>query len=1212
MQFCKGGPDVPDRLIQAHEDGRVVFFCGAGISYPAGLPGFKGLIEKLCETLSPDHDPELQKAIETQKYDTAIGILEDGEDGIVGGRQRVRAALTEILAVSPCTRTDTHAALLTLGRTLDRKPEHRTHLVTTNFDRLFENTIRAGALAIRRFQAPALPVPKGLWDGLVYLHGLLPTPDGQGATALNDLVVSSGDFGRAYLNEGWAARFVAELFRNYHVCFVGYSLDDPILRYMTDALAADRTLGEQPLEMFAFGSFSETDENDRKREWETKGVTPILYNESGGHQYLHHTLQRWASIYRDGVNGKEAIINEYAHLHPSQSTKEDDFSGLLLWALSDTSGLPAKRFAELETTPHLEWRSRIFESGSQREKTLTRQPHDVGDWNPVVQHLASWLTRHLDNNDLLFWLANLGRIIDPQFAAMIKDKLHDLKVRSEIRTLWQLFLAGYMKYPTANSYHLTIWERSFNTESLTVALRKQFRDLLSPRIILRPSIPELEVSQTDSLAGDIVLGTDDLYASLQNLRGNEAWVRALPDLLYDLDGLLREVMDLKRELGDADDNHDWSYVWLPSITTHPQNENLADWTILVELIRDAWSEVARQTPARARRMAEDWCDRRYPVFRRLAFFAAARDGPVPPSQALDWLLDDGHWWLWSVESRREAMRLLMWLTPRLDAEGMNTLERAVMNGPPVKPVNMYSDDVDPDFKQREVWLRLAKIVAAGGGLGPTASERLAEMQSDHPDWTLADDESDEFPLWSEPIGSLSGHWKLPPSPPRRRGLVEWLRQHPKRGDWTDDDWARRCREHFPVASCALCALARDGIWPEDRWREALYAWSEDRLGGRSWRYMAPVLAAASDDLLRSGTFSRGLTHWLTAVAREVDSHEDLFLGLCERVLKLEAEDDGDGDTDSPVTAAINHPVGKVVEALLDWWFKRRPVDGQGLPEKIEPLFTHVCATPNAAQRHGRVILASRGIALFRVDRSWTETHLLPYFDWQRCEAEARAAWEGFCWSPRLYPPLIEALGGAFLKTARRHAKWGRHTATNYPVLLTYAALEGGDLFKEADLKEATRRLPPDNALVKVAQTLRGALEGAGDRRNEYWKNRARPYLQKIWPQSRDRRTFAISEALGRVCIAAGDSFPDALNTLDPWLQPLRYPDRLAGDLLHASLCQQFPREALDFLNSIFRERLQIGSPYLPKCLETIRTADASLEDDRKFRRLLDLSRSHSV
>ena len=109
------------------------------------------------------------------------------------------------------------------------------------------------ALKLQTFEAPLLPVPKNRWDGLVYLHGVLTATPTHGD--LDRLVVSSGDFGLAYLTERWAARFVTDLFRNYVVCFVGYSINDPVLRYMMDALAADRLLGESPSEMFAFGSY---------------------------------------------------------------------------------------------------------------------------------------------------------------------------------------------------------------------------------------------------------------------------------------------------------------------------------------------------------------------------------------------------------------------------------------------------------------------------------------------------------------------------------------------------------------------------------------------------------------------------------------------------------------------------------------------------------------------------------------------------------------------------------------------------------------------------------------------------------------------------------------------------------------------------------------------------------------------------------------------
>ncbi len=45
------GPDLPPELLQALEDGKLVFFCGAGVSYPAGLPSFRGLVEQVYARL---------------------------------------------------------------------------------------------------------------------------------------------------------------------------------------------------------------------------------------------------------------------------------------------------------------------------------------------------------------------------------------------------------------------------------------------------------------------------------------------------------------------------------------------------------------------------------------------------------------------------------------------------------------------------------------------------------------------------------------------------------------------------------------------------------------------------------------------------------------------------------------------------------------------------------------------------------------------------------------------------------------------------------------------------------------------------------------------------------------------------------------------------------------------------------------------------------
>lgn len=170
MQFVTHGPDIPDELLQAHEEGKVVFFCGAGISYPAGLLDFKGLVELIYKEAHTTFDSAEQKAFESYQYDATLDLL---ERRLPNGRGAVREAL--VRALKPNLRlkgaTDTHAALLSLGRSRGGA----LRLVTTNFDRVFDAAARRTKQQFSSYSAPMLPLPKNSrWDGVVYLHGLLP------------------------------------------------------------------------------------------------------------------------------------------------------------------------------------------------------------------------------------------------------------------------------------------------------------------------------------------------------------------------------------------------------------------------------------------------------------------------------------------------------------------------------------------------------------------------------------------------------------------------------------------------------------------------------------------------------------------------------------------------------------------------------------------------------------------------------------------------------------------------------------------------------------------------------------------------------------------------------------------------------------------------------------------------------------------------------
>lgn len=1251
MQFVRNGPDIPERLLQAHEDGRVVFFCGAGISYPARLPGFEGLVAKVYQTLAATPSAVQQAAIKAKQFDTALGLL---EADIVGGRETVRRAMADILTpdLSAPNATATHDALLTLGKC----SSGHTRLITTNFDRLFEEVITANSLLVERFQAPLLPVPKNRWDGLVYLHGLLSAEPS--VSELDRLVISSGDFGLAYLTERWAARFVSELFRNYTVCFVGYSINDPVLRYMMDALAADSLLGESPPEMFAFGSYSKGKEEERANDWRAKNVTPILYREHNRHAYLHNTLRAWAETYRDGVRGKERIVVECAMARPMASTRQDDFVGRLLWALSDPGGLPARLFADLDPVPSLDWLEHLSEeryrhgdlgrfgvsprmyvddkltfSLSLRPSSYALAPSmcivDAGArgsrWDEVMRQLARWLVRHLDDPELLLWLVKRGGQLHDDLIGMVEHRLDELfklerdgniseltRIRESapnaipgplMRTLWRLLLTGRVKTWKSN-FDLYRWNDRFRRDGLTATLRLDLRETLTPRISIREPFrftrkgedSEKSTRIRDLVECEVLLSAGHVHSVLGDLLKDERWTAALPELLSDFSALLRDALDLMSELGSANDKSDLSYIHQPSISEHSQNQGFHDWTALIELTRDAWLATVAQSPARAALVAQFWWDTPYPLFRRLAFFAAAQSDVIDHRLILDWLLADDHWWLWSVETEREAIRLMIALVPEFDGAMQAELELAILSGP---PRIMLKDDIEPEYwmriVDRKIWLRLAKLAEAGAMLGTGGHKKLKGFSAQYPEWQLKEDQRDEFPYWM----SDGEEWReFIATPFSRRELVDWLKQHPTTDHWKEDAWRQRCRDSFATAACALCALANEGLWLTDRWREALQVWSNESLTKRSWRYIAPILQYMPNDVLQE--LAHGVSQWLQAVAKVSEGYNFHFFALARSILAFDHQDGV--VTDEPVMRAINHPVGHVTEALLRWWYRRPLEDAQGLPLDIKPIFTDLCDILIDKYRHGRVLLSAHAIALFRVDHEWTTQHLLPLFDWQSSEVEALAAWEGFLWSPRLYRPLMEALKPAFLDTARHYEELTKHNG-QYASLLTFAALDPSDTFTASELAGAIRSLP-QNGLHDSAKALVRALEGAGEQRADYWRNRVAPYLHKIWPKTRDNISPDIAESLGRLCIAAQDMFPEALAMLRAWLQPPAYPDFLVHLLHEADLCTKFPEHALDFLSIVIDYQAWCPPGKLRACLKMIRTTAPALEVEPRFERLM--------
>lgn len=1275
MQFVTHGPDIPDALLQAHEESRVVFFCGAGISYPAGLPGFKGLVEQIYQ-LNGTVLSEIERAsFDRGQFDATLDLL---ERRLPGQRMAVRRELAKILKPKLRRRgaIDTQAALLRLSRS----HEGTVRLVTTNFDRTFHMAAKRTGEAFQTYAAPMLPIPKNSrWDGLVYLHGLL--PEKADDTALNRLVVTSGDFGLAYLTERWAARFVSELFRNYIVCFVGYSINDPVLRYMMDALAADRMLGEVTPQAWALGDCEPGHEHRKTIEWEAKGVTPILYTVPVGtndHSALHQTLHAWADTYRDGVQGKEAIVVKHALARPQDSTRQDEFVGRMLWALSDKSGLPAKRFADLNPAPPLDWLLEAFSDERFQHSDLPRfnispnvevdaklrfsliqrpAPYDrapqillasggvsVSQWDDVMFHIARWLVRYLDDPRLIIWIAERGGHMHNRWPWLIEHQLdrfatleRDCKTseRNEIllhapkaipgplmSTLWRLLISGRVKSPL-RALDLYRWQSRLKRDGLTTTLRLELRELLAPKVVL---MKPLRWSDDDGVSTDestrirqlvdweLVLAAEHVHSTLSDLE-KEPWKLALPQLLDDFQQLLSDALDLFRELGEAGDRSDRSHWDLPSISHHWQNRGFHDWVSLIELLRDAWLAVCTNDSSRATRIAMNWFELSYPTFKRMALFAASHDDCIPPDRWVNWLLAEGSWWLWTIETRREVFRLFVLQGRNLAGTAQDQLEAAILAGPPSE---MYWDDSEAerlkDLVDHSVWRHLTKLSTSGLVLGASAAARLAEIATAYPHWLLATNESDEFSHWMSGTGDpdYEDRRDVDIAPRKRQELVQWLaKPMPERRPFYEDTWRDVCRTRFFHSLSALCELSQNGVWPAGRWREALQTWAEEGMVSRSWRYAASLVQTIPDAVVKE--IGHAVTWWMEMASKSISHHEDIMLNLCRRVLALETGSEtrviqNGIEALDPVNTAINHPMGHITQVLINLWFNQNPNDNDLLPAQLKPIFTSLCDVQIEQFRHARVLLGSRLIAFFRVDRPWTEQHLLPLFDWSN-PAEAKAVWEGFLWSPRLYQPLLTAFKSQFLESANHYADLGEHRQ-QFATFLTYAALGPTEGYTVDEFRLAIGALRQEG-LEQSAQALSQALEGAAHQSEDYWKNRAQPFWQNIWPKSRDLATPRISESLTRMVIAARGEFPAVLTAVQNWLKPIEHPDYIVHLLHESGMCSRYPADALALLNAVITDQ-EWRPRELGQCLDQIGQADTALGQDARYKRLNEYFRRGGV
>lgn len=331
---------LPEKLLLAHAQGKVLFVTGAGTSFGANLPDFRGLALKTYEVLdaathavlktiphdaSNRHAPNMsgltpQQSAEVRRfiagdYDVVLGMLERRMDGNSSQGSSVRQAVARLLRDSSTGPTNLHRSLMRLA---DRGGT--TTIVTTNFDLLLESSIRP---RVQSYALGAIPRPSLRSDfaGIFHIHGALDPGPGR----LSDFIISDQDFGEFYLRRRVIPDFIYDAARLFHLVLVGYSANDAPMRYLLNAVAADGSRFEDVKERFTFVGGAHPPDALAMEDWKARGITPIPYSDADDHFALNRTLERWAqfSAHNGNRNRIDAHIKRIVRAERATATEAD-------------------------------------------------------------------------------------------------------------------------------------------------------------------------------------------------------------------------------------------------------------------------------------------------------------------------------------------------------------------------------------------------------------------------------------------------------------------------------------------------------------------------------------------------------------------------------------------------------------------------------------------------------------------------------------------------------------------------------------------------------------------------------------------------------------------------------------------------------------------------------------------------------------------------
>ncbi|WP_279111676.1 SIR2 family protein [Bartonella apis] len=1274
MRFFADGPSIPDELLWERDEGKVVFFCGAGVSRAyASLPDFFGLANVVAKHLGIGKDSDAYRLIhsahEIEKNagisglisaDRIFGLLErDFRAGDI--EEAVASALNPEKQDSP-KKPDylkAHQILLDLATGEDGK----VRLVTTNFDRLFEQCRKR----LKIWQPPKLPDPSRVdeMDGIVYLHGLA-TKDYQGAEG-DGFILSTSQFGKAYLAEGWATQFIRQLLDNYTIVFVGYSADDPPVQYLLEALHKMKATHKK---IYAFQS---DDGEDVINRWKYKGVMPICFP-AGGYDILWKTLEAWAKRARNPDKWYEQVIKKFARTpRPLQPFER----GQIAHIVSSSEG--AKKFAEAKTVPSAEWlyvfdkfwryaapyRSHAFSSdedlidpfslygldsdrlpllfdprGYNLERGIPSNAWDAFDINqhdqasvdemniatlkdialrPIgrLAQLAIWLTKVLDQPPALCWAAQqspLSRFV----ISIISDELvnYSRPIHQLIRQRWQILIDTWKNRAYLSNDQLFLLKKDRDWNATVI---EQFEKLTRPHLFIKSSThlqPILQKLKVNRKNINQFAPVDIKYPHFDHpLNIPDKWCSAAVKALR---RNLEIAISLEKELDRygrlplqpivCDKEHD-----APFERTHYLSG-------MVIYFAKLFDQLCKIDLSAAKFEFLSWPQDDDIVFAHLRIWTAGKEEIVAHDefeQFISSLSDE------TIRNRQHEEDLLSILTKfwvNLNNRTRSMIEKRLLENTP----HFTGKD---QIIRKEWWAwrslnRLQRLIDAGCELSAATQKKAQKLRSIVPEWNEekareqdqvapSDFEStniDYTALLNIPIS------KLLPGADRIQQNWDDIRT-------VNMPFAGLVENKPVLAFSALCLEAKKGIFRPWAWRTFLT--SKARKADRNCfkRLIANRLHNYPDEKI--ATIIRAIGYWLSNNAEKLkNTYISDFLHLAKKlveILRIQPDNDQSNIEQSidKLSDAINAPSGMITKALLSEPFKQNLGD-KSFHKDWFALIEAMLRLPDISRQYVLVILFTEINWFFQTDKDWTQKNLLPIFHSSN-STDRDAAWSGFLKSYKLPSPEFFNIIKDDLFTINK---------TRPYFYLKYIPRYAGlilALWSKTDDTTGVRRITDEEfheLLLKSGDELRTEiLKQVGswirgpniDNSSDEWKSRL-PELFSIWPKQMKAWSAKVAASFCKLSLESGEQFPELSKLVVNRLSKINNSnsvDFYTPTMMDPNnkIIQDYPKELLELLFTVLPNATRQRPFKIAEILQKIVEADSSLKKDERY---VELKRRYSI